>query len=585
MSSGIKVSKDFFPLYKERLQKGETVWSEYYKKLKYERQAYLQEIPDDISASASEAAVEVGNDPTGAMKSTHSQMLVPMYTAITKKTREAFSAMPLRFEYEANSQVGLLARRAIQIKLREVYTRANMAASQSKAFNYVGGGLIISQTVYKTLDRKVRIDGQTKSILTGGGIDVEIYDPLRVVLDWNAKIGDIRNTSEFCIVTIGDFTAEGIKAKYGFEIAEGEGNGSGGGSTPRAFDSYKKTLEEDVGENLQNTYPVREYYLKDGSWYTIVNDTYVVNKSFATNGDADRIPINAVVLFPTPDSHMGMTLWDYLKWPVALMSCAVNQVADNNAMNNNAPYLVSKGLGLGGYSMGDFEGDFLEFNPIGGKNFDIKKYMDRPQIREVTDGAAFMYNKGMEQLFYVAGSTPMDFGVQDKQIRTAGVAEMVSQAIVRSDSDLAVKMENGYMNPTTWDIVQIFYTHYEDFGFDPDSLPREFLENPKAIRVVNGSYLKEDQITRLNRISILIQQAQLDPQRWKWEDLMYEFSEALGVIDPYVYIKTPEEATKERLALMAMQIIGEKGAQDEQVQQIVAQLAELSATTARGPVE
>lgn len=68
----------------------------------------------------------------------------------------------------------------------------------------------------------------------------------------------------------------------------------------------------------------------------------------------------------------------------------------------------------------------------------------------------------------------MTFGMQDKQIRVTSVADMIGEALVRSDSDIAKRIENSFYNPVTWDILRIFYTRYEYFDFQEQSIPPDF---------------------------------------------------------------------------------------------------------------
>jgi hypothetical protein len=559
--------------YQERMQKSQTNFHGFYNKIRNSRQAFIQEIPEDISGSTSNTG-EVGNDDSdNTYQASRSAMLSPMFTAISVRAIEDLSAMPFRFEFSGNNRLGEDIRREIDKKLRSVYTQSNIDRKMSLVrFSFIVNGLAVTQTIYTNKTRKLT---NGKTIKYRAGIDMRVYDPLQVYYDWNASITDFRNTSQFIIITIGEYTSEYVKNKYGVDV--------GGSAHGNSEDAYKEELQNKSGEENPDAIPVREYYTADGFFYTVVNDSYIVRKEEVSNGDADRIPINVATSFVTMDSRLGLTIWEKVKWPVAMMSNAINQIADNNAMNNNMPTIVFSGMNpeiLTDETMSGMK--IMEVQPVSNPQKttpDIRKMIYRPKVEEVTPGAQELYRIGLESLYFNTGTSPMSFGVQDKQIRNEAVAGMVSQSLVRAESDIAKNIENGFINPTTWDMLQIFAIKSIEFNIKED-IADALLENIDSVRVVNGSYLPGDRMVRMQKLQLTIQMAYNDPGRFKLEEIMYDFFDALGFADPYMYIKSAIQMTKERLAMLVMQeasegVMDENGRLRPEIENLINQIAML----------
>jgi len=547
---------DILVEYKRRLQRSSEEYTPLYQKIKNSRDAFNQKMPGDIINQASNYQLTKGNslDASGddnGMYQGCSRMLIPMYTAITYKTVENLTALPPRYEWDANKRGYEKISRSLERELVKIYTKMNLNKVLARLYqNFLVAGFFVQQTVFKKIEETVRKfdNGKMKEevIYNGGAIDYYLYDPLTTFIDWDAQPSRIRETSKFIIVTVNDaMSPEGIEAEYGIPAS------SVGGASPNlAPDVLKQNLRWQNTTPKNDTCTVREYYLNNGEFYTIVNDTFIVAKGYASNGVADQIPINIGVLEIDDDCNLGRPYWERVKWPIAAMSNAFNQVADNNAWNNTAPFFTLGNLGLEEIGMDVNDGRKIFSVEAPSKTaVDITKLITQFTVPEVTNGALMMFERGKESLFYTTGTTDMSFGMQDKQIRNAGVADMISQSLVRSDSAVAKSIENQFLNPVTWDILRIYYTHYDDFGFAEQQIPRDFLKDYKNIRVVNGSYLPSDKSVRLGKLQQTFQLAMQAPDMMRLEELFYDLIEAIGFANPYRYLKTKEE-------FMAQELLG-----------------------------
>lgn len=542
------LQRTFLAQYQARLNLADQNMSNYYETVLAARDAFAQKLPQDIIDKTSEQNKETGN---ATSYLTASALMHPAFTITAKKTIESFSALPFRFDISANDAMGVAQKKVIDKKLKTIYTRQNVTAEMFNGYFYnVINGLSISQV--KTHKKQVRVTKPEIDEATGmfkeetlsddRVISIMCYDPLNTVLDYSAKPSNITETSEFIVIT----------DRY---ITNGDMNDYFGESN-KMFDIHKRNLACDRGIVYDKFAPIREYYDRSGFFVTIAGDNKIIKVEMVSNGTVGKIPINVAPIWTDPDSPSGSTtLWNYMKNMVALSSRALNLVCDNVALNNNAPFFTYTGSGLeDNATLDNFTPrEIVALNPIAGKSADIRNQIFKPVFQEITQGSSMMYEQGQQLAFMLAGTSPIQFGVQDKQIRVSGAADMISSATVRPDSDVARKMEVGFMNPTTWDIIQIFYIYYNDFGFDEKELPREFLKELKHVRVVPGSYLPEDAMTRLQRAYAVALRSQTAPDAYVQKEVEEEILDALGVVMPEQVLKSGDDILRQQTAFLLFQ--------------------------------
>ena len=352
--------------YKDDLQTSQKAFDGFKKKMKYARQAYLNQIPEDIKNAASNEIYLTGKDYVPAVRDsraekskqqsitrTCSKWLHPMHIAIQKKMIENMTAIPPRYEWDANSRNYVKTSRALEREFAKFYTRMNLAGKTPKLIkHFVVDGVFVQQTIFKKMADKVNRykDGRAKEeeIYNKGAIDYILYDPMTTYFDWDADPLNYRETAYFIIVTINSsMTYTAFKRKYPKYADQVSGNGQ------QMEDIYK----EDSGSKIHglltpsSTVVLREYYTRDGNFYVIANDSVIVDSGKSSNGDMSKIPINVGFYH---DNYT--TLWEDLKWPIAAMSNAFNQVADNNSFNNTAPIWI----------LGDIVVDPLAHDPADG---------------------------------------------------------------------------------------------------------------------------------------------------------------------------------------------------------------------------
>ena len=555
----------------KRIRIGEDVHKKKFEEIRRSRLAIRQIMSADNQVAATMQYADAESEET------KSKYLAPLHLAVAEKMIQEITTNNPRFEWEGNNKQGMEVAKAFREELLKVYTVENSKKSRNFGlWHLVASGTMISQTVTK---RKVkqRIDPRTGDMIEpldlGRVITQDFYDPLSTILDWNADPSDVRGTSNFAIVTIGYFDSAYIKEKYNIDLV-------GSSFVAEDMDLRRKNQEVYAGHDKREHIKIREYYRKDGKRYTILDDSFIVEVNTNENGVFGEIPINITPMFIDPDSPYGMTLHSLLEPSVEMISTAINQVADTNALNIKMPFFAIKGAIERGMTLDAYEAnEIVELDAseimTGSPNasLDINKMITKLSFPDVTQSAMFMFEQALNMIWFITGLNPTTLGgIQSKQIRTSDVAGMIQQSSLRNSSKVIVNLETYFMNPTMWDIVQIFDLYYKDFSFEEKGIKAEFIKAIKNVRVVNGSYLPADQIPRLQRISAILQRQQFNPNAYDAQKIEEEYLEALGVGDPEFYFKDPMAMFTEEQILGLMSIVQQGGG--EAIQQFLAQQAQ-----------
>jgi len=545
---------DLLREYNERREEGARRFKVKYKEIRASRESYKQFMPEEMEDVSSSSIFDYGStdDDDYDIPANTSRYLYPIHKAISKKMIEDLTSNMPRYEVESNDEKGSIAKKHMEKEFRKVYAKENIRLKQNQAYFHAIEGTIFSQTTTKELVEKIIMpSGEPKTIPQGRTMDIIVYDPLTVIPDYNANPSDPMETAQWIIVTIGTFSPEYLKKEYGYDKPAGNSNGN-------MNDQWKQQAKDDSGFDAQGLLPVTEYYMVDGWRYTIVNHEFVARKERNENGIYGRIPINICQTNFDPDNVFGVPIYKDIQPSVEMMSAAINQICDNTARNNNAPVIVPKNCGLDHMSLNDMNPneivgiDLLAAGVAGaGKGFDVNRMVTKLQFNEVTQGAMFQFQEAQKAIFYVMGINPADFGIQEKQIRTNDVAGLIGEASTKSSSDFIMRLEAGHINPTTADMQRIMGIYFEDFNF-PEGITQDMILDMKSLRVVSGSYLPADRMTKLGKLQVLFQRAVQNPTIYKNFELEQSLIETLGVGTPSEWLKTPEQIQDEMNAKVEM---------------------------------
>ncbi len=546
---------DVFERYSQRLQIATEKHKGKFLEIRDSRKAEKQFMPNSTYVKTAYAKSSPGNDPDKEKKAKKSKYLVPMLNAVGEKVKQDLTANNFKFEYGANTAIGEEIKDAFDEILLKTYTHDNTKKRMNLGHNYnVYSGTMITQTyTEERKEKRINSEGHINEIDLGRSTTFKTYDPLRTLLDWQAMPGSVPETSRFIIVTIGEKSSDWIEKETGKKVSKhiaAKEDSFHGTSSYLTIDGYKKTLEENAGLSHKQGILIREYYEADGYYYVVADDSVILDKRIVSNGIADRIPFNISPLILDPDSPYGRTIWSLLEPHIQVMSTAINMVADNNSIKQKMPFFAVKGvLKAHGVTLNDFSpNEIVELDSTAmamsgntGK-ISIQDLIGKIDIQDVSEGAVFLYNMALEHIWYVTGLNPTTLGgVQQKQIRNESVAGMISQASLRSSSEIVANIENNFMNPTTKDFARIFEMHYEDYPeFEERGITKEDLQDLRNIRIVNGSYLPSDAMTEMQRASHLYTIAQTN-QTMDQKKAVQEVMKSMGYPDPERYFLPPLE--------------------------------------------
>jgi len=556
---------ELLELYRQRLQRGQEIHRKKFTEIKEARQALKQRMPDSSITKLASNNMISGNDKYGSKTAKKSKYMFPIYTAVAEKIKQDLTASPFRFQWEGNTADGVDIKEAFDNIFLKVFTYDNSAQDISIGLNHaVVSGTMITQTMTrKEYRRRIKPDSTIDSIPVGRTIPIIAYDPLTVILDWNAQPNKIAETSDFIIVTLGKRSLDYVKKQWSEKVEEVQTLISS-----ETIDNYKQVLEQEAGSN-RNTYSdsvmLREYYTADGYRHVIANDTVLLETSIVSNGMLDRIPFDVAPIWDDPDSIYGMTLWNLLEPTVQVINTALNQILDSNALNAKMPFFTFKGTLKGaGLTLNDFKANEIveldpkvlaTFNVSGGSSkFAIQDMITKLQFPDITQAGVFLFETALKAIWFVTGLNPESLGgIQEKQIRNEMVAGMIQQSALRSSSKIVKNLELGFMNPTCWHLVDIFEMYYDDFPeFAQAGIPREFLKNLKDIRVVNGSYLPADKNSQMEKAQVLLQRAMVN-QTYDQIKVESNFLKQVGFADPERWYRIPEELMEEQEAMRVME--------------------------------
>lgn len=543
---------------------------------------YAKQVLPEASDKMPSAEAPGGNN-LGTMEN-RSKFVYPLTRAIQHKITGDLTAHPASFEYEptGHDQNAIDAVEVMETEMARMFSASqNIKRNNDAILHYVESGTIIAQP-YTEFPRNMFVvrdsDGERDvPMLEGRLMSYQVYDPLGTLMDPLAKPGSVSETGEWCIISLGLWSKEAIEAKYGVRISyEQESDWSSDywnkTGTQRTFiviDSYKRELESDAGLDASYGIMVREYYLKDGTMYVILDDGYIAHRGTNAAGIKGRLPFLWAPMFLDPDSPYGRTLSEEIRPPVEVISTIFNVVCDIAAANARMPFVCFKDmikrhewLSESNNWNGLVELDPGKWPTVPGTNFewDVTKLLSKPRIPGLDQDAQFLIQTALESVWEITGLNPTSLsGFQPKQIRVDAVAQMVSQASLRNSSVIVKNYETYFLNPLAAYFQLVFANYYDDFpAFKAENIDPSVFNDTSAIRICNGSYLPADQQSKQQRAISLAQfGAQL--QSWDQKKLLRYVVRSVWGIDARRFDRDPLEMFDEQQIAALLDLLNQQG--------------------------
>jgi len=532
-----------------------------------------------------------GNDPTQEKEGTRSKYQSTLFKAIGDSIIRDITAKPMRYEWGANNNEGIKVKRAFDKILTKAYSYTGTDKEKLSSFYHLiySSCSIIEPYSEKKSRKIIKQDGTIDILPSGRVVSFRSYDPLFTVLDWNSDPFDVAGTSQFAIVYIGKFTKESLEALYGKKAVKAlpdtpvdeYGSIRGAGNS---LETMKDNLHNSAGHTTITGFPVYEYYTLGGKRYTIARGYGVIQESINSNGAYDELPLLVTPMFIDPDSPYGISLYETLQQALDVVSTSINHIADTNNLSIKSPTFIYKGL----LTKTDFTlkdslpTDIVELDVSGMLLAGvtsiprIEDTISRINFKEVTEGSMFLMKNSLDHIWMMTGKSPTDLGgIQDKQIRVSGVADMTQASSLRSSSMITSNLESYMLNPLTQTFARMFAMYWEDFPeFKALGIDEKDIKNiQQNIRVVNGSYLPSDQFNEMQRTDALLNyQMTTRSQSIDATQVFMEWATARGETSPERFLVDPLTTMTREQTLRLAQII-----QQGNINQFVAQVMQSAA--------
>jgi len=572
------VYREFLGMYSSRIQEADTSHSGKFEAMRDAANFMRQILPEISESKLNSEGEAAGNNNSSSNRSKYSP---PVMLAIYKKMLEDLTASPVDFEYSSNGKGGREKADAFMNILKRTYTQGNVSKEMQYAlFMGLSLGTIVAQPFMDELKEDyLDKDMKVVTLASGKGPSFISYDTMKVLIDPNAVPHNVQDTAEWVVVTLGRRSVNYIKSTYdisGIELQVDDSDTYNGGksSTTLVVDTYQKELEQDAGLDLEKGLMLREYYDNKGMVYTILEDMFVVKKAVNFSRTYGKIPFVWCPLILDAYSPYGIPMLEELRPSVELVATAINMVADNTAARNKLPWVTPKGL-IDDDSMALFtSGQYNNFNSILEINTtrlelnpsitvrEIKSLFQKPDIQEVTEGAMFLFNEGMNNIWLISGLNPTAMsGRQEKQIRLKGVADMINESSLRNSSNVVKNLDSYFMNPMCKAFQTMFYIEYDSFSEFKSGeveIPKDVVGDLKNIRIVPGSYLPADQMGRMQKAAYLMSRALANQYSYDPVKVERYGLNAMG-FTPEDFFRDPLQLFDQRQTMQIVQMIEQMG--------------------------
>jgi len=380
----------------------------------------------------------------------------------------------------------------------------------------------------------------------GAALELNIYDVIldEVLIDPLASPYNVRDTAKYVIVKWGDFYKDDfleLAEKEGWkvdvnQVFETMGNNPDGSDVERA-----------QGINKPARVEVHKMFLRDGTVQTILNSEYIIDESL-NNKMVDRLPLIFFTPNPGGDTPYSKTLWDDMKHAVEMESVTVNLIADNAIKNISSPIVTDSIQLANKLNISDVDPDeILTMEPDTNNNRSVADRMSTIIRPDMTVGLQFLNQIAGMDAQKISKVSSMQLGVQDKVVRSEGIANAMQSSSVGARSTLIKQTEFTLFSAMARDIIDALYNYYPKFKLTVD---REALGDIKAIRVKNGSSLEEDALSDVTIMRSLLELSFSMPDALNVKDILTKYFEKLGLPNIEQYLTSPEESLLKNLLKM-----------------------------------
>jgi hypothetical protein len=160
--------------------------------------------------------------------------------------------------------------------------------------------------------------------------------------------------------------------------------------------------------------------------------------------------------------------------------------------------------------------------------------------------AVELFSHDIQKISKLSG---LAFGVQDKTIRTDGIAQQLQQPALDKKSFMVKQFEQTFLTPLISDFWWILLSEYDKFNIS-DKIDREKLKMVSSIVCVNGSTLEQDQMTQIDILNFALSYIQrFADSNYNVDSILDALFDQIGWVDAERYKLSPQESLSKMLVL------------------------------------
>lgn len=324
------------------------------------------------------------------------------------------------------------------------------------------------------------------------------------------------------------------------------------GALGNAFNDFRavnQASKDGISLTSIDAAPMHKIYYSDGTVDWILGRSYVIAKGIPNNKLIGEMPIITTMLMPNSKHPYGMNLWELMKHAVNLKSGVVNLAADAGVKNINASLITdSMTLSKTGEGSALFSNKIISMEDDGR---DVRQRFAQLQVQDMTPALNMLLQIGATDSQRLGRVPDVMQGFQQKQIRTAGVAELMASGNLSAKSMMVKLAEHTLYKTMGGHMLKALYNHFPKFEDQLEGLEREDLTF-NFIRVKQGSSLEEDRLSHIELLGALKQEAANMPYDFELTDIMRDFYEENGLYEFDAYLADDQKKLVKLLLSMGI---------------------------------
>ena len=411
--------------------------------------------------------------------------------------------------------------------IRKAYCVCELVPKSIKASGYVGN--IDSPEEFETLEEQI--------------MDLIVYDPMSTYIDPNADPDNVRKTAQYCIVDLGKYSMEVFKKmckENGWKVDYSKVS-----ETSMKKNPYTSSIRSIEGVEDSEGVLISKLFTNDGYVQVVFNNEYALPKTI-NQKRIKEMPLIFYNSIPGANTPYGRLYWNMIKLSVVSKSALASVILDAVGKNYSMPTITTN-KDLQNRNWSDYgKDDFIYVMP---GSDPIEKQFFNMKYTDMTLGAQYAIGQFDADITKISKLSSVDFGFQDKGIRTDGIAAQLKQPSLTKNSSLVKQFEQTFMRDFVRDFWWILVSYYDKYDIK-EKINFEKLKSISSITCVNGSTLEQDQMTQLEILQFALEYIRaFADSNYSVDKILDALFEQVGWVDADNYKLSPAETLAKMLIM------------------------------------